>query len=274
MHQLQHVSPKLLRAHNFQLAVPGTYRETYRHGVVRISCFSPTVKVITSKQRPRQMTIFGSDGQEYPFLLKGHEDLRQDERVMQLFGLVNALLGQDKATARQGLAIRRYSVMPLSNNSGVIGWVPGCDTLQQLIRDYRESRDIPIDLEKRMIWAITVPSDDGRERPTRLDFDKLGPIQKAEVFGDALAKTQGVDLARMLWLCSQRSEDWLARRTNFTRSLAVMCMAGYILGLGDRHLANIMLERATGKIVHIDFGDCFEVGNCCHGGNLPFFFFF
>lgn len=29
------------------------------------------------------------------FLLKGHEDLRQDERVMQLFGLVNTLLLND-----------------------------------------------------------------------------------------------------------------------------------------------------------------------------------
>lgn len=28
----------------------------------------------------------GDDGREYVFLLKGHEDLRQDERVMQLFG--------------------------------------------------------------------------------------------------------------------------------------------------------------------------------------------
>jgi len=36
-------------------------------------------------------------------------------------------------------------------------------------------------------------------------------------------------------------------------------MVGYILGLGDRHPSNIMLQRMTGKIVHIDFGDCFEV---------------
>jgi phosphatidylinositol kinase/protein kinase (PI-3 family) len=28
----------------------------------------------------------------YPFLLKGNEDLRQDERVMQLLQLVNTLL--------------------------------------------------------------------------------------------------------------------------------------------------------------------------------------
>lgn len=38
-----------------------------------------------------------------------------------------------------------------------------------------------------------------------------------------------------------------------------MSMVGYILGLGDRHLQNIMLHNATGRIVHIDYGDCFDV---------------
>lgn len=38
-----------------------------------------------------------------------------------------------------------------------------------------------------------------------------------------------------------------------------MSMVGYILGLGDRHPSNIMLHRVTGKVLHIDFGDCFEV---------------
>ena len=40
-----------------------------------------------------------------------------------------------------------------------------------------------------------------------------------------------------------------------------MSMVGYILGLGDRHLSNIMLERKSGNIVHIDFGDCFETSS-------------
>ncbi len=34
---------------------------------------------------------------------------------------------------------------------------------------------------------------------------------------------------------------------------------GHVLGLGDRHPSNIMLDRYTGMVVHIDFGDCFEV---------------
>ena len=51
------------------------------------------------------------------------------------------------------------------------------------------------------------------------------------------------------------------RRTNYARSLAVMSIVGYILGLGDRHPSNLMLDQHTGKVIHIDFGDCFEVCN-------------
>ena len=80
-------------------------------------------------------------------------------------------------------------------------------------------------------------------------------ISKVEIFKTVLDKTIGGDLQKMLWIQSSNSEAWLERRTNFTRSLAVMSMVGYILGLGDRHPSNIMLDRFSGKIIHIDFGD-------------------
>ena len=58
--------------------------------VVTIASFAPQLVVITSKQRPRKLTIHGSDGDDYAFLLKGHEDLRQDERVMQVIVTVTS----------------------------------------------------------------------------------------------------------------------------------------------------------------------------------------
>src|SRR4051812_21814926 len=67
--ELHDVSPKLLGSRDLQLAVPGTYRAN--QPVVRIAHFSPSMRVIESKQHPRKLQIHGSDGVEYAFLLKG-----------------------------------------------------------------------------------------------------------------------------------------------------------------------------------------------------------
>ena len=242
---LPYVSPQLEGARDLELAIPGTYKSG--ESIVKISSFVPTLTVMTSKQRPRRLTVKGSDGRDYQYLLKGHEDLRQDERVMQLFGLVNTLLSSDPETFKRYLGIQRYPVIPLSPNSGLIGWLPDTDTLHTLIRDFRESRKILLNIEHRIMLQVAP------------DYDNLTLMQKVEVFEYALNNTGGQDLYKVLWLKSRNSEAWLDRRTNYTRSLAVMSMVGYILGLGDRHPSNLMLDRNSGKIVHIDFGDCFEV---------------
>ena len=147
--ELNEVSPKLLQARDLQLAVPGSYRVGCP--VIRIAYFSPLLRVIESKQHPRRLTIGGSDGNEYLFLLKGHEDLRQDERVMQLFGLVNTLLSVDRTTAKYDLDIRRYEVIPLSPASGLIEWVEHCDPIHHVIKQYRDARNIMLNVEQRLM---------------------------------------------------------------------------------------------------------------------------
>lgn len=241
--ELQYVSPKLLAARNLQLAVPGTYFPG--KPPITISRFDPTLSVIASKQRPRRLAVKGSDGKEYQYILKGHEDIRQDNLVMQLFGLVNTLLADDPECFKRHLNIQRYSAIPLSPKSGILGWVPHSDTFHVLIREYREGK-ILLNIEYRVMLQMAP------------DYDSLTHLQKIEVFTYALDNTRGQDLYRVLWLKSRSSEAWLDRRTQYTRSLAVMSMVGYILGLGDRHPSNLMLDRYTGKVIHIDFGDCFE----------------
>ncbi|KAI0091642.1 phosphatidylinositol 3-kinase [Irpex rosettiformis] len=242
---LQYVSPELLKARNLDLAVPGTYQSG--KPVITISSFSSKLSVIPSKQRPRRLSLTGSDGKNYQFLLKGHEDLRQDERVMQLFSLVNNLLLVDIHCFKRRLHIQRYPVIPLAPQAGLLGWVEDSDTLHVLIKEYRDSRKVLLNIEYRLMLQMAP------------DYESLILLQKIEVFEYALENTTGQDLYRVLWLKSANSEHWLERRATYTRSLAVNSMVGHILGLGDRHPSNLMLQKNTGKVVHIDFGDCFEV---------------
>jgi FKBP12-rapamycin complex-associated protein len=65
-------------------------------------------------------------------------------------------------------------------------------------------------------------------------------------------------LRDMMWVIAAESETWITYQMSYSRSTAVMSMVGYVIGLGDRHLSNEMIDKRTGGVVHIDFGDCFE----------------
>ena len=54
--------------------------------------------------------------------------------------------------------------------------------------------------------------------------------------------------------------SWLQARLNFTRTNAVWCMTGHMLGLGDRHGENILLDTTCGDTVQVDFGCLFDKG--------------
>ncbi|KPI87065.1 putative phosphatidylinositol 3 kinase [Leptomonas seymouri] len=242
---LQLVSPRLTQSgKELSLVVPGQYSESGAYPC--IASFQNTLKVMNSKQHPRRLYINGTDGVLYKFLLKGHEDLRLDERVMQLLAFVNTLLEKHSAIQRRDCMIQVFSVTPLSENAGLVGWVDNCDTLHQLIKDYRvHSKYLSIEVNLMLSFNV--------------DLDRLQVIQHVEPFEFALEQTEGTDLANSLWMRAPSAESWLDRRITFVCSLATMSMVGHILGLGDRHPSNLMVHSFSGRVVHIDFGDCFDV---------------
>ena len=51
---------------------------------------------------------------------------------------------------------------------------------------------------------------------------------------------------------------WFAIRLNYARSVATTSIVGHILGLGDRHTSNILMDNSSGEVVHIDLGIAFD----------------
>ena len=114
--KLSDVSPDLASLHDSILAVPGTYNaqfsneqrniddnsftmnqknsnfinpaNTTNDNLITIKKFHTHLELISSKQYPRLVTILGSDGLQHSSLLKGQEDLRLDQQVMQFFELI------------------------------------------------------------------------------------------------------------------------------------------------------------------------------------------
>ncbi len=51
---------------------------------------------------------------------------------------------------------------------------------------------------------------------------------------------------------------WFDMRLRYARSVATTSIVGHMMGIGDRHISNILLDQVSGEVVHIDFGIVFD----------------
>ena len=90
-------------------------------------CSHFQILVLNSIRKPKRIIIRGDDEWEYPFLVKGGEDLRLDQRIEQLFGIMNQILREDPACCQRGLRLRTYKVVPMTPRythvSSVLCWI-------------------------------------------------------------------------------------------------------------------------------------------------------
>ncbi|KAL0422691.1 UNVERIFIED_CONTAM: Serine/threonine-protein kinase SMG1 [Sesamum latifolium] len=83
---------------------------------------------------------------------------------------------------------------------------------------------------------------------------------KRKVLLDLINETPKQLIHQELWCASEGFKAFSSKLNRFSGSVAAMSIVGHILGLGDRHLDNILIDFSTGDIVHIDYNVCFDKG--------------
>lgn len=193
-----------------------------------------------------------------------------DERIMQFLSISNLMMKNsvDSDGKVTHYSAHHYSVIPLGPRSGLISWVDGVTPIFSIYRRWQQ-REAANPRKDQQFIAL---------RPSELYYSKITPLLKEhglkptdnrkdwplavqrKAFEELKAETPNSLLASEFWCMASTAAHWRQIVRNYSVSLAVMSVIGYCIGLGDRHLDNILVNLATGDVVHIDYNVCFEKG--------------
>ncbi|KAI4298401.1 hypothetical protein L6164_031967 [Bauhinia variegata] len=282
---LQEVAPKLALLSSSDVPMPGLEKQikvsdsnkaTALNGVVKIASFHEQVTILSTKTKPKKLVILGSDGQKYTYLLKGREDLRLDARIMQLLQAVNGFLHSHSSTSNS-LGIRYYSVTPISGRAGLIQWVDNVISIYSVFKSW-QTRVQLVQLTALGTGNTKTSAPPPVPRPSDMFYGKIIPALKEKgikrvisrrdwphevkrkVLLDLMKEVPRHLLYQELWCASEGYKAFSSKLKRYSGSVAAMSMVGHILGLGDRHLDNILIDFCSGDIVHIDYNVCFDKG--------------
>lgn len=269
--KMHDISPVLHSMKNTVIAMPGLATTSEKN--VTIARVSNDVSILPTKTKPKKLVFYGSDGQTYTYLFKGLEDLHLDERIMQFLSIANTMMARNADPSSNNMyRARHYSVIPLGPRSGLISWVDGTMPLFALYKRWQQ-REIAKPTAKG-----SVSTTQNVLRPSELFYNKLNPLLKEhgvknienrkewplgvlkEVLTELMKETPDDLLAKELWCNSISADVWWQVVKRYSYSVAVMSMIGYIIGLGDRHLDNVLVDLKSGDVVHIDYNVSFEKG--------------
>ncbi|TAQ88370.1 hypothetical protein B7494_g3315 [Chlorociboria aeruginascens] len=209
--------------------------------------FESQISIASGVSHPKIVTAVTSSGTRFKQLVKGgNDDLRQDAIMEQVFAQVSELLKANRSTRQRNLSIRTYKVLPLTSSAGLIEFVANTVPLHDFLMPAHQRyypNDIPGDLCRQEIGNVQTHSLDERIKKFHTVTERFHPVMRhffTEKFDDP--------------------DEWLMKRLAYTRSTAAISILGHVLGLGDRHGHNILLDSVSGEVVHIDLGVAFEMG--------------
>lgn len=177
--------------------------------------------------------IVDQPNKDYGCMYKNGDDLRADQLIMQFINLLIFLMNKVDVD----LMLNPYSVLAFSKTDGIHELCPKSHTLQDIKHDFNGCVGFFEKLVETKGNDSTDPKNYAQVKPE--DMDPFFIPKDGENNQDY----------------KNRVREELD--SNFILSCAGYCVITYLMGVGDRHLENVMMD-IYGKFFHIDFGYVFD----------------
>ena len=243
---IDEITPELTSINDFVITFPTNYSLT-NPCAIPIQRIKPRAVIYRTKLRPKVISIIDASGRTSRTILKSGENYKLQQRIIQFFALINQLLSHESSWGARNLKIIFYVIIHILFDTALMHYLENSDTLYALVSDYRQNNGRHISEENELVKNVIATN-----------ISTLLPIQRYEVLSDVLSEVNNTDIREIIWLSSPTSNGWVSRNALFSQSCALTSMIGNLIGLGDRHPSNILLNRSTGSLIHIDFTEFFN----------------
>ena len=242
------ITEKLSKIQNLY-RVPVITSSDHSEGIYR---FTENVTFPGGINLPKLIHCISTSGRVYKQLVKSKDDLRQDALVQQVFRLCNAIFR--KKTETLGKSIRTYRVIPLTQTSGIVEWVENTTPLGEYLTG-------PCDAEYKGAHARYHPKDLSHAKAKqRMHSVAKETLSKQKSTFQSICQSFTPCFRHFFIESSSNASEAYEMRLRYSLSVATTSMVGHIVGLGDRHNSNILIDRKSGEVIHIDIGLAFDEG--------------
>ena len=219
-----------------------------------IVAIQPKVICVASKTRPKKVVFELANGTIVEYLVKSNEDLEIDFFVSKALSIMDTLIDPKNS-------IRIYNIVPLGRELGmleIIGNITSCFSLFKSTLEYcRTDRALPMKATSRFYENVFEIAGKGIVKVPRNEW----PVHVLKgAFLQLCKETPDNILKQFIHQSSRDWKDLWENQKSYTNSFALNTLFGYILGIGDRHLDNILIDKASMELISIDLSVCLNKG--------------
>lgn len=179
---------------------------------------------------------------KYTMMFKIGDDLRQDQLVIQIIDLMDQLLKNENLDLR----LTPYRILATSPIAGMIQFVPN-ETLDSILtKNYNDEGLVTVSSGNSQLAGAN-----GILNYLILHSQEQQPLEP--IATSVLTNESQTSSQIQRHAVSSDLRVSLTVLDNYVKSCAGYCVITYLLGVGDRHLDNLLLSP-NGKFWHADFG--------------------
>jgi transformation/transcription domain-associated protein len=227
-----------------------------------------------SDQLVRRITMIGSDGREYRFLVQSGVPYltRIDERTSQTYFALDKVLRRATPSARAHFSMQSQSMVPMAQRLRFVSEPQGRNSFEEIFfksceSAARDPSEYVTFFDEKLQEAIDkVPSSVPEDEEKAENGIRLAAYRKVQV----TASRDSLILSKHMYSVMESAEPYYHFRRVFAQQWAANCLMQYGFSVAERTPARVVFGETDGRVLSPEFRVCYSSQGFIETPLVPF----